>query len=130
MGYGLDAAATGRLIDAAEVLREDSGDVRWLVDAFAVRLEELLPHNVEVRRDGVVRRRVRSISLCLGSRYFECRPHDDRGLETFTASVGRDIVGRRRRIPVAAWVTLLERTLEQEMERTGEDRDALGRLLP
>ena len=130
MGDGLDLGAATRLIDAAEVLRQDAGDVRWLVDEFARTFEELLPDRVEVTRTGLVRRHVRAFSIRLGHDYFECRTGAGGSLETLTAPVRHDIVGRRRPVPVADWVARLERTLEREVLRTGEDRDALNRLLP
>lgn len=130
MGERLDLDAAARLMDAAEVLRDDAGDLRWLLEVFAARFEELLPNHVEVTREGVLRRRVRAISLQLGDQYFECRIRPDGGLETLTAPVRQDIVGRRHPLPVPEWVALMEKAIEREVGRTGDDRDALNRLLP
>jgi hypothetical protein len=131
---GLDLAAAERLLDAAEVLREESGDVLWLLAAFAQRMEDLLPDHVEVTRRGMLRRDVERLAVRLGGDYFECRAARPGGgpgaLRTFTASIHGEVISRRRPCPVNTWITRLERALTRELAHSAQDRDALNRLLP
>lgn len=124
LGLGL----ASRLELAADTLREQAEDLRWLVDALALRLEMLLPGQVTVER-GFLRRRVRRLTIQVGDRHFECRPLADGRIETLCADVRRGIIGRRQEVPAHVWVQRLEAALDGAAEGAGAERDAMGRLV-
>ena len=118
-----------RLRQAADALREESADVRWLLEELAAQLEALLPGRVRIERKGALQRHVRSISVQLGEQLFECRRMPGGAVEVHCARELRGILTRPRRVPLALWVDRLEQALAAEVRRAEDTRDALKRLV-
>jgi hypothetical protein len=126
----IDHDLVARLEDAAGALREGDLDVRWMVELLAVKLEAILPEQIHVDRHGLLRRRVRALTVSTPSRLFECRVPASGGLETSVAEVRRGIAGRAQAVPVRVWVEALQGALASELARSDAEREALGRLVP
>lgn len=118
-----------RLRQAADALREESADVRWLLDQLAAQLEALLPGRVRIDREGALHRHVRSFSIQIGEHHFECRRLPGGAVEAHCARELRGILTRPRSVPLALWVDQLEQALTAEVRRAEDTRDALNRLV-
>lgn len=119
-----------RLEMAAEALRLQAADVDWLLESLAVRLEQLLPERVRVRRGGLIHPRVRGVSVVADSQEFRCAALTGGAMEATLAPVRKGIYGRPRRVAVQEWVELLEQALEREAQGLDTDREGLNRIVP
>ncbi|HEX4215772.1 MAG TPA: hypothetical protein VIA06_20835 [Candidatus Dormibacteraeota bacterium] len=119
-----------RLEMAAEALRLQEADADWLLESLAFRLEQLLPERVSIRRGGLIRPRVRGLTVLADGQEFRCAALVGGALGASLAPVRKGIYGRPRRVPVQEWVRLLEQALEREAQRVDTDREGLNRIVP
>src|SRR5260370_1038450 len=96
-----------QLVEAADLLREEAADVRLQLEQLAAQLEVLLPEQVEVRREPGLQRRLRSLTVQIGSQCFECRVLPGGQIEAQHARRLRGIMTRPHAVPLPIWVDRL-----------------------
>ena len=118
---------------AAAELRADEIDVRVLLDALAIRLEEALPRAASVRRRkvgrfGAKRTEVAQIALTLADEQFELA-NDDSGLRCTRNKVVRGITLRREELALPQWIAALISSISSAGELSEKTRTALEGLV-
>jgi hypothetical protein len=114
---------------AGALLSRYQQDQQALLDQLATFLESTLPRQTSVRRTfGVLGpRRATGLSLEIGGMRYELV--DAKGLQANRTRVVRGVAVRSEPLPVEEWLTELSGALTAELERTGNGRAALERLL-
>jgi hypothetical protein len=130
MGTSADDAALNFDMVAAAI-RADAADTRTFMEALAVKLEEALPGQVAIEREGGLfqkEHRVKRISVDLQDRHYELeRIHS--GVEARTAHQVRGIKLKTDVVPLPEWIDTLARHLATYAESNAQARAALARLV-
>ena len=113
----------------AASLRADGADVATFTEALAVKLEEALPGETQVRRGGLRGRgAVQQIAVDTGGERLELRTRHG-AIETVCARVSGGIVLKTEPVDTDEWLRRLTAALASAAERNQRTRQALERLL-
>jgi hypothetical protein len=117
----------------AASLRSDAGDVRGFVEALAVRLEEALPGQTQVKRRSKRflsgEKVVRLIEVDAGESRYALEVGDRGGIEARRSAAVRGIVLKNDPLPLDEWIDSLARDLTDQAQASEQGRLALERLL-
>jgi hypothetical protein len=117
----------------AASLRSDAGDVRGFVEALAVRLEQALPTQTQVKRRSKRflsgEKVVRLIEVDAGESRYALEVDDRGGIESRKSAAVRGIVLKNDPLPLDEWIDALARDLTAQAQASEQGRLALERLL-
>jgi spore maturation protein SpmB len=111
-------------------LRADTADLSMFLDVIAVKLADALPDHTQVERTAWPRRRVRAVTVDLGTvgnrRFRLQRGH---GIQADIAHVVKGVTLSTQRVQVDEWLRALATSLAEFGAAQARGREALDRLL-
>jgi hypothetical protein len=117
----------------AASLRSDAGDMGAFVEALAVRLEQALPAQTQVKRRSKRflsgEKVVRLIEVAAGESRYALELDDRGGVEARRSAAVRGIVLKNEPLPLEEWIDALARDLTEQAQASEQGRLALERLL-
>ena len=116
---------------AGALLSRYQQDQQALLDQLAIFLESTLPRQTSIRRTLGVRgpRRATGLSLELAGMRYELNQANRSGIEASRTRVVRGVAVRTEPRSIEDWLNEVSGALSAELERTGDGRAALERLL-